>query len=970
MTQAIFSEAICSMGHPCKTGGNQSFTLTRPESVWYIAHGYVDLFSVGLKEDQPEGSRFYFFTAREGELLFGISPVHPDFKRGLIAVPSPDAQIMLIESDRIKEMWRLPGFSETLTTLFEIWIGHLSQGISKDINPRTDLMIEAESEVTLEANIKARSRKGVIWVEFSAGNGLFLGMKEIDDSREKKKFPITQDSWFQTLESSKIRIFSTSDIIRLEDFQKDLENFYEVIFYCDFFNTRLNTVDEFNRLNDKAQHDSGIRSLAFVKIASVINDNLRKTHHEIGQEPLVTACRYVADYAGITLTIPPKSKGAESAPLILNEIIRSSRFRTRKVKLSDKWWKKENGPLLAFTQKENFPVALIPKSTGKYEYISPGENLRQALDAKTALRLDKTAHQFYRPFPDHPIKGFDLIRFGIKGCFKDIMLIIFVGLAGGLLTTLVPLLTGTIFDSVIPKSDFHQLYIYSLVIFFSIVAVVIFQLVRSFAMIRIELCLDFSLQSAIWDRLLNLPVPFFRQFQSGELAAKANSIMMLRKILSESVIYSVLGSIFMIFNLVLMFFYEPSLSLYIFGFLLIYLLLIVAISKKIQKHQRTITHLQNRIFGMLIQLLSSISKIRIAGTEVHAFAQWAGDYSVNKQENYAVRKLFLWIMMLSNVFPLLITLFVFSVISGQLPNTLSTGEFLAFYTALTMTVVAFIQLGMAGISFFMSIPLLESISPILEALPENASLKGEVQNLSGEIEVANVSFRYQPNGPLVLDNVSIQIQPGEFVAIVGASGSGKSTLLRLLLGFESPESGSVYYDRQDIATFDPASLRRQAGTVLQQTQLLAGNILTNIIGMTDSTFEDAWEAARNVGLDEDIRQMPMGMYTVVTGGVSTISGGQRQRIIIARAIVNKPRILFFDEATSALDNKTQQIVSESLEKLQATRVVIAHRLTTVQHADRIYLMEHGKIIESGTYSELIGLNGKFTELVKRQIVSI
>ena len=216
--------------------------------------------------------------------------------------------------------------------------------------------------------------------------------------------------------------------------------------------------------------------------------------------------------------------------------------------------------------------------------------------------------------------------------------------------------------------------------------------------------------------------------------------------------------------------------------------------------------------------------------------------------------------------------------------------------------------------------------------------------------------------------MSLQIQPGEFVAIVGASGSGKSTLLRLLLGFDSPESGSVYYDRQDISSFDPSSIRRQVGTVLQQSQLAVGNILNNITGMTTATFDDAWEAARNVGLDEDIKQMPMGMYTMITGGLSTLSGGQRQRIMIARAIVNKPRILFFDEATSTLDNNTQQIVSKSLEKLQASRIIIAHRLTTVEHADRIYLMEHGKIEESGTYDELLSKGGKFSDLVKRQIL--
>ena len=371
---------------------------------------------------------------------------------------------------------------------------------------------------------------------------------------------------------------------------------------------------------------------------------------------------------------------------------------------------------------------------------------------------------------------------------------------------------------------------------------------------------------------------------------------------------------------------------------------------------------------MLIQFLSSISKIRIAGAEVHAFSQWAGKISVVKRQTYEVRKLFQMVALFSTVLPLLITLFVFAVIAGQLPDTLSTGQFMGFYTALTMTIVSFLQLSMAGISFFMAIPMLESIRPILEALPENIALKEDIKDLSGEIEVANVSFRYLPDGPLVLQDVFLQIRPGEFVAIVGASGSGKSTLLRLLLGFESPESGSVYYDHQDISAFDPASIRRQAGTVLQQSQLSVGTILSNITGMSKATFEDAWEAARNVGLDEDIKQMPMGMNTIITGGLSTISGGQRQRIMIARAIVNKPRILFFDEATSALDNRTQHIVSKSLETLQATRIVIAHRLTTVQNADRIYLMEHGRIEESGTYEDLLRKGGKFAELVKRQIV--
>jgi NHLM bacteriocin system ABC transporter ATP-binding protein len=968
MTQDMLSETLRTFGRAYKTGGNKPLFLTSSGSVWYIAHGHVDVFTSRLEDNQPLGTRNYFFTAGKGELLFGISHGRQSNDRGLIALPSPNAEIISLGIEQLKEMMMRPALTDILATLLDTWIGHLSQSISRDINPPTNQLIDISDETKVEANLKIRSKKGIVWVEFITGNALFLGMKEIMESEIIQKFPVSQDSWLYSLEVSTIRTFKTSDICLEKDFFENLENFYEVIFYCDFFNSRLYAVDEFNRLKEKTVHDSRIYSSALIKIASVINENLRKSYIDTVQDSLLTACRLVAGSSKISITAPKRPKSEDAPPLTLNDILRSSRFRDRKVKLEGKWWEKDNGPLLAFKKEGDFPVALIPKSPSRYEYISPGENIRQVLTAKEAFGLATEAHQFYRPFPDIPLNGFNLMRFSLKGSMRDILIIFLAGLIGGALTILVPLITGNIFDVVIPQSDYRQLYVYSLVIFFSIIAIAFFQLIRSFSMIRIETKIDFALQSAIWDRLLNLPVPFFRKYQAGELAAKANSIMLLRKILSETVVYSLLGAVFMLFNFFVMFYYDLSLSLYISVFLLIFLLSVFFIGKKIQSRQKSIIELQNNIFGMLIQFLSSISKIRIAGAEAHAFLQWAGKFSKNKRETYEVRKLFMIITLMSTVLPLIIILFVFGMISWQIPNTLSTGQFMAFFAALTLTVVAVLQLGMAMVSFLMVIPLFDSVRPILEAARENNAIKPEAHNLSGEIEVSNVSFRYQPDGPLVLKNVSLQISPGEFIAVVGASGSGKSTLLRLLLGFEVPESGSVYYDRQNLSSFDPTSLRRQAGTVLQQSQLIPGNIASNIIGMTNATYEDAWEAARNVGLEEDINQMPMGMLTVVTGGLSTISGGQRERIMIARAIVNKPRILFFDEATSALDNKTQQKVSKSLEKLQATRVVIAHRLTTIMNADRIYLMENGKIEETGTYQELINKAGKFADLVKRQMI--
>jgi ABC-type bacteriocin/lantibiotic exporter with double-glycine peptidase domain len=265
------------------------------------------------------------------------------------------------------------------------------------------------------------------------------------------------------------------------------------------------------------------------------------------------------------------------------------------------------------------------------------------------------------------------------------------------------------------------------------------------------------------------------------------------------------------------------------------------------------------------------------------------------------------------------------------------------------------------------VPLYERIKPIIEAAPEVDVNKAAPGELNGHIDVASIRFRYIPDGQLIVKDVSLEVAPGEYVALVGGSGSGKSTLFRILLGFEIPESGTIYYDGKDITSLDIQELRRQVGVVLQNGKIMGGPIFLNILGASNLSLDDAWEAARMAGLDADIKAMPMGMYTVLSPGGGTLSGGQRQRLLIARAIVRKPRILFFDEATSALDNKTQAVVSRSLERLQASRLVIAHRLSTIINADRILVMDRGRLVQTGTYNELMKQEGLFAELAKRQI---
>jgi ABC-type bacteriocin/lantibiotic exporter with double-glycine peptidase domain len=373
------------------------------------------------------------------------------------------------------------------------------------------------------------------------------------------------------------------------------------------------------------------------------------------------------------------------------------------------------------------------------------------------------------------------------------------------------------------------------------------------------------------------------------------------------------------------------------------------------------------VASIVLQLLTGISRLRVAGAEKRALAFWAKSYSLQTKLNFQAQSVANNASVFMAVVPLLSAGFIFGAVAFLGSANLTLATFLAFNAAFVQIIGASVTVGSTVTSLLEIVPLYERAKPILVTEPEFHRDKRDPGDLRGEIEINHVSFRYHADGPLILDDVNLHIQPGEFVAFVGPSGAGKSTILRLLLGFELPVTGSIYFDREDLASLDHQAVRGQVGVVLQNSQLTPGTLLSNIIGNSLLTLEDAWEAARLSGLDADIAQMPMEMYTVITEGESTFSGGQRQRLLIARAVVSKPKILLFDEATSALDNVTQAQVAESLDKLKATRVVVAHRLSTVINADRICVVQQGRIVQQGRYQDLIEQPGLFADLAQRQL---
>jgi ATP-binding cassette subfamily C protein len=540
---------------------------------------------------------------------------------------------------------------------------------------------------------------------------------------------------------------------------------------------------------------------------------------------------------------------------------------------------------------------------------------------------------------------------------------------------------------VIPSAERPQLLVLGLVVLGSLLGVAAFNFVQSIAMLRIEGRLDQRDEAAIWDRILKLRAPFFRQYPVGDLANRAQSISQIRKLITGSVINSSIAGIMGLFSLGLMIVYDWLLGLLVGGISLAYAVVGYLIGRTIVGLNRKRVFLDGKVQGLLFQLIGAVEKLRVTGSETAALGLWQRDFLTYARLTNAQNGWTNLSKIMAGVFPFLaivVVLLVIGLQSGQLDaflgfprsweeiegasfaQIMSPGDFSAFITAYVQFTTAIVGLVGVGVQLTLVRPLLERIMPILQAEEENDSGKKDPGDVKGAVELRHVRFGYDAGAP-VLTDLSLSVEPGEFVALVGPSGSGKSTVLRLLLGFERPEAGSVLIDGVDLSTLNSRLVRQNLGVVLQDAKLLSGTIFENIAAGSDATRDDAWDAARRAGFDKDIEAMPMGMDTYLTDTATTVSGGQRQRLMIARALVRNPRILIFDEATSALDNETQATVSRGVDDLHCTRIAVAHRLSTIRGADRIFYIDGGRVVESGTYDALMAKQGAFAELVKRQV---
>lgn len=885
--------------------GNYPFILNIPDTVWLVSSGTMALFAVATENGKATGKRRYLFDVNPGDIILGIPVNLEGNSYSLTAIG--------YEETRLQEI--------TIAN----WLKNFRNSDSDTLEITNHLKNWSKNLVTL-----------------------FQGTEIVLPGIETEE------------------ISTTATIIdHIEQFHADflrclheLEQ-QEITARSEQFNARL-----------KLNRDASERALN--ELTSIFRPRESEFIQEGGE--LLIAAGAVGKALGIEIRPPARSEDPKRVKDGLEAIARASRIRTRRVILSGKWWHSDCGPLLAYTKEGEKPVALLPINSNKYEVFSPQERRRIPVDINIAQQISPVAYMFYRSFPERTLKTLDILTFAMRGRQQDIATVLILGVVGSLFGMLTPIAIGILIDIAIPDANRNLILQIALGLLAIMIGSTIFDWINNIAAARIETLAGIQTQAAVWDRLLKLRVSFFRKYSTGDLQSRVSAIQQIQETLSTNLLMTIFSSFFSLLNLGFLFAYNSQLA--VVGLVVAIVSISVTICSALvsQKTMLPLQEMSGEIFGLTVQLIGGVSKLHVAAAEERAYAYWSKNFSQILKLMLSTQTVENTANLFNTVLPTLSSMAIYTLAVGMLTQNyavgadrLSVGTFLAFNAAFGTFVGAATGLSNAIISVQTVRILWERAQPIFHELPEVDLDKTDPGRLQGGVKLDRVSFRYREDGPLTLDKISIEAKPGEFIAFVGPSGSGKSTTLRLLLGFEQPEDGTIYYDGQDLSGLDISAVRRQLGVVLQNGRINSASIFENISSSALVTMDEAWEAARMAGFDKDIEQMPMGMHTVVSEGGSNLSGGQRQRLLISRSLVLKPRILMFDEATSALDNRTQAIVSESLEQLKVTRIVIAHRLSTIRNADRIYVIAAGQVMQVGNYDELMAQPGMFADLMARQV---
>lgn len=961
-----------------EVGARESFVLSDRTTCHHVRVGSLDVF---LLDDR--GRRHHLFRVEAGGLLFGMGADGPSEAR-VLAVPGNGT---CLSSFPREALIGSPLIATAATGPVVEWLRISGGALPVDAVPAEARRIQPGDRLTGKGAVVAGGPEP-IWLERTPEGTSFVG-EIIPSEKGRRRLLLSGGGWVR-LPTDEV----TGDLeaISVNRWWEEGDCWADLDVWHDLLRSAAAKRVEAER----AAEEERIASNAFAR-ARDLNETVETLARVAERKPiavdtspsaLFSACRLVANELGIELSLPQGGAEAlERSIAPVEDIGYASRIQTQRVALPPGWWHEDHGPLLAFRGPERRPCALIMRQ-GHYNFVEHGRGRPERVTAHNAGELAEDAFMFFQPLPDRKLGLRDLLNFCLPGMQPDFLTIIIMVVLSGFAALVPPLATDFIISTIIPASSSPQAVLIGVVVLATGAAAALFQMVQAIALLRVEGRLDQRLQPALWDRLLKLPPAFFRRFSVGDLANRVQMVDAIRAMLTGSIISSAISSILGIFSFALMLYYAPMLSLVLAVLTFLIALVSFLIGRTVVSIDRQQLALGGRIQSVTFQLLGALGKLRVTATESVAFGHWAGLFRDSQILANRTGMLNVLLQTTTGVFPPLALLVIIAFIgidSGQflayfripdnwsdinaksIDQVMPTADFMAFITAYIQFSTA--VLGFIGVSVRLVVlkPMLERVRPLLETPTEGDAALIDPGQLAGHIVLQDISFRYAPDSPLVLRGVSLEVEPGEFVALVGNSGGGRSTLVRLLLGFERPESGQILIDGQDLARLDKRRVRQQLGVVLQDGRLITGTIFENICAGGHYTEEEAWAAARAAGFASDVENLPEGMKTPLADGATTLSGGQRQRLMIARALVRKPRVMVFDEATSALDNESQQIVGASLAAMDISRIVIAHRVASIRSAKRIYVVNDGEVVEAGNWDELIALKGAFAELVKRQV---
>ncbi len=957
---------------PC--AGNQPVRLDDPDSVWFIDRGAVNLFLVELEDGVEQAAPQHLVRREPGRLLPGIAPDDPDGDEDttlcVVAKGTPNSLLKRLPASLLSEVDPAE-LAEQADTWLTAITGTLSRFASR--LPRPTALAEPGLTQTLAPGTLS-VRRGVVWVsEPPRGASLYMDIvdqAELAEARvpHEPAIPLTRTSWLTLFDETTLSGESTETLAQQGRLLPALATFHAVAFALERLNRQLAVVDEANLERARTASRRTAEKAARQRLFNIYDLPVDRDA-DVEDTALADALRVIGRREGIDFRFPARPGPSES-PVGLVDILDASGVRARRVRFEaeGEWWRGDSNAMLAFRAEDGRPVALLPGPFGRYREFDPVGKRSVRVTAARAGALRPEAWMFYRPLPSGNVRPADLWRIALHGSAADLARLAVAGLPGGLIKLLPALALGIVANRVVAGGSAGTLYaVAAAVAGFGLLGALL-HLLQSTAMMRLEGRSASRVEAAFWDRLMRLPPGILRRRPAGDLAMSGMTFQNLRDGLQGVVADSLLSVLFLLPVFGVIFFYDTALGLVALAFSLVSLLITAVLGlRQISPYGRMIGAAR-RVTGRLFQIVGGIAKLRVENAEGSAFAIWARDYREQKRAEIELGALEAHSRAFGAALPFLAGGALLFAVVAVGDRSLPVGDFLVVYTVFIAFQSAVARLGESFGAVAAMLPAFDQMRPLLAAIPESESEGEPVEHLGGDILFDRVSFRYDPDGPLILDDVTISARAGEFVAIAGESGAGKSTLFRLALGIDRPTAGAVYYDGRDLRHLNLKQVRRNIGAVPQSVGLHPQDLWDNLVGHHDGVAnEEVWRAVRIAEVEDQIKAMPMGMMTMVGTSGAVLSGGESQRITIARSVIGSPRIMLFDEATNWLDNESQAKVMQNLTALTSTRVVIAHRLSTLEQADRIYVLQAGKVVQSGSFGELMEAGGVFRELVRRQI---